>query len=79
MFGVHDIISGSCTFIDKSGAWRVIDVRRHEGTSNVLEAVVKVIVHGFSDVFTEKGLPPPFLAPFPPRRCEVRSHPEGGG
>ena len=64
VFGVHDIISGSCTFIDKSGAWRVIDVRRHEGTSNVLEAVVKVIVHGFSDVFTEKGLPPPFLAPF---------------
>ena len=25
VFGVCDIISGSCTFIDKSGAWRVVD------------------------------------------------------
>ena len=62
--GVGDILSGTCTFIDKSGAWRVIDVPGHEGSSNVLEAMVKVVVHGFSDVFTERGLPPPFLAPF---------------
>ena len=61
--GVHDIITGRCTFIDKSGAWRVIDVPGHEGTSAFLEAVVKVVVHGFSDVFTTQGLPPPFLAP----------------
>ena len=26
--------------------------------------MVKVVVHGFSDVFTPQGLPPPFLAPF---------------
>ena len=26
--------------------------------------MVKVFVHGFSDVFTPRGLPPPFLAPF---------------
>ena len=63
VFGVRDIISGSCTFIDKSGAWRVIDHPGHEGTRNPLEALVKQVVHGFSDVFTEKGLPPPFMAP----------------
>ena len=63
VFGVHDIITGRCTFVDKSGAWRVIDVPGHEGTSDFLEAVVKVVVHGFSDVFTTQGLPPPFLAP----------------
>ena len=64
VFGVNDILSGSCTFIDKSGAWRVIDHPNHEGTRNPLEALVKVVVHGFSDVFTAQGLPPPFLAPF---------------
>ncbi len=64
LFGVRDIITGNCTFIDRSGMWRVIDVPGHGGTSNVLEAMVRVVVHGFSDVFTEKGLPPPFLAPF---------------
>lgn len=62
VFGVGDILSGTCTFIDKSGTWRVI--RMNEGASNALEAMVKVVVHGFSDVFTPQGLPPPFLAPF---------------
>ena len=64
VFGVCDILVGSCTFIDKSGAWRVIDVPGREGTSSLLDAVVEVVVHGFSDVFTAKGLPPPSLAPF---------------
>ena len=64
VFGVGDILSGTCTFIDKSGAWRVLDVPGHSGTSNVLEAILKVVVHGFSDVFTAQGLPPPFLAQF---------------
>ena len=63
LFGVRDIISGQCTFIDKRGRWRVIDVTGHGDTSNILEAVVRVVVHGFSDVFTAQGLPPPFLAP----------------
>ena len=62
--GVGDIISGRCTFIDKSGGWRVIDNPGFEGTRNPLEALVKVVVHGFSDVFTAQGLPPPFMAPF---------------
>ena len=64
VFGVGDILSGTCTFIDKSGGWRVIDNPRFEGTRNPLEALVKVVVHGFSDVFTAQGLPPPFMAPF---------------
>ena len=64
VFGVGDILSGTCTFIDKSGNWRVIDNPRFEGTRNPLEALIKVVVHGFSDVFTPKGLPPPFMAMF---------------
>ena len=64
VFGVNDIVSGTCTFIDKSGRWRVIDNPRYEGTSNPLEALVRVVVHGFSDVFTARGLPPPLMAPF---------------
>ena len=64
VFGVGDILSGTCTFIDKSGAWRVIDNPRFEGANNPLQALVRVVVHGFSDVFTSQGLPPPFMASF---------------
>ena len=63
VFGVGDILSGTCTFIDKSGAWRIIDNPRFEGTGNPLEALVKVVVHGFSDVFTGQGLPAPLMGP----------------
>ena len=63
VFRVLDIISGRCTFIDKSGACRVIDVPGGPGTPNILEAFVRVVVHGCSDVFTPQGLPPPLLAP----------------
>lgn len=62
VFGVGDILSGTCTFIDKSGGWRVIDNPGFKGTRNPLAALVKVVVHGFSDVFTAQGLPPPFMA-----------------
>ena len=62
VFGVHDIIRRRCTFIDKAGAWRVIDRPDHEGADNLLKALVKQLFHGFSDVFTERGLPPPFMA-----------------
>lgn len=64
IFGVKDILSGKCTFIDKSGTWQFIDNRRYKGSRNPLEALVKVVVHGFSDVFTAQGLPQPFMAPF---------------
>lgn len=62
--GVGDILSGTCTFIDKSGNWRVIDHPGFQGTDDPLEALVRVVVHGFSDVFTPKGLPAPFMAMF---------------
>ena len=77
VFGVGDILSGTCTFIDKSGTWRVIDNPGFEGTRNPLEALVKVGVHGFSDVFTAQGLPPPFMAPL--QLGKARIHPEGRG
>ena len=64
VFGVMDIISGRCTFIDKSGTWQVINNSGHMDGLNPLEALVMVVVHGFSDVFTEQGLPPPFMAAF---------------
>ncbi|MXW17502.1 MAG: hypothetical protein F4123_00460 [Gemmatimonadetes bacterium] len=64
VFGVGDILSGTCTCIDKSGEWQVMDNSRFKRTRNPLEALVRVVVHGFSDVFTPQGLPPPFLAPF---------------
>ena len=62
VFGVMDIISGRCTFIDKSGAWQVINNSGQMDGLNPLEALVMVVVHGFSDVFTAQGLPPPFMA-----------------
>jgi len=64
IFGVMDIISGKCTFIDPSGAWKVIDNPQFSGTPNPVEALVKVVFHGFSDVFTKQGLPIPFMASF---------------
>ncbi|MCY3809205.1 MAG: hypothetical protein OXG58_07270 [Gemmatimonadetes bacterium] len=64
VFGVGDILSGTCTFVDKSGGWRVIDHPGHGGARNPLTALVRVVVHGFSDVFTAQGLPPPFMAAF---------------
>ena len=64
VFGVGDTLSGTCTFVDKSGGWRVIDHPGHGGARNPLAALVRVVVHGFSDVFTSQGVPPPFMAPF---------------
>lgn len=61
VFGVRDIMRGTCTFVDKSGKWRVIDRSGYDGDRHVLKALVTVIVHGFSDVFTAQGLPPPFM------------------
>ena len=62
VFGVKDIMCGTCTFIDTSGGWRVVGPLDQGKETGLLEALVTVIVHGFSDVFTAKGLPPPFLS-----------------
>ena len=61
VFGVKDVVCRTCTFVDPSGAWQV--VKFSGGTRpDPLQSLVKVIVHGFSDVFTSQGLPPPFLS-----------------
>ena len=65
VYGVLDILSGRCTFIDRNGAWQVIgNIPGHPPTSNVVEALLKVIVHGLSDVFTKQGIPAPFMGLF---------------
>ncbi|MCY3663298.1 MAG: hypothetical protein OXH28_10855 [bacterium] len=61
VFGTNDIIRGNCSFIDANGRWQVIQSVR-AGEQGVLQALVKVIVHGFSDVLTPRGVPPPFLS-----------------
>lgn len=61
VFGAKDIITGNCSFIDADGRWRVIQ-GGSASEEGVLQALVKVVVHGFSDVFTHQGLPPPFLS-----------------
>ena len=62
VFGVKDIMCGTCTFIDASGGWQVVGPLDQGKETGLLEALATVIVHGFSDVFTAKGLPPPFLS-----------------
>ena len=62
VFGVKDILCDTCTFIDRSGGWRVVGPLGHGKETGLLEALATVIVHGFSDVFTAQGLPLPFLS-----------------
>lgn len=66
VFGVKDIVCRTCTFVDQFGRFQVIDRSNYGyggGTEpDLLQALVKVIAHGFSDVFTAKGLPAPFLS-----------------
>lgn len=66
VFGIKDVVCRTCTFVDSSGRFQVIDGPKYDyvcGTqSDLLQALVKVIAHGFSDVFTEQGLPAPFLS-----------------
>lgn len=61
VFGAKDILCHTCTFIDSKGAWRVIPGPAY-AERGVLEALATVVIHGFSDAFTSKGLPPPFLS-----------------
>lgn len=61
VFGAKDILCHTCTFIDSKGAWRIIPGPAY-AERGVLQALATVVVHGLSDVFTAKGLPPPFLS-----------------
>ena len=61
VFGTRDIIRRTCTFIDSRGAWRVIPGTAYPDRG-VFEAMATVVVHGLSDMFTAKGVPPPLLS-----------------
>ncbi len=61
VFGARDIIRGTCTFIDSSGAWQAINGPSYT-QRGVLQALLTVIAHGFSDAFTAQGLPPPLFS-----------------
>jgi len=64
VFGIRDILSNTCTFIDADGRWQVIPMGEAGafGPAEVLDAAVRVLLHAFSDVFTPQGLPAPFLS-----------------
>lgn len=60
IFGVLDILRGTCTVIDKNGVLHVLDVG--DSSINILGAFIKVFAHFISDVFTSAGIAPPFLS-----------------
>ena len=60
VLGARDIVAGTCTFVYSSGHWQVIK-GVSGGEEGVLKALAKVVAHGFSDVFTARGLPPPLM------------------
>ena len=66
VFGVIDVLRDTCTFVDKTGGLQIdkMVTERITGDSivEIPEAIVKVVLHYLSDVFTERGLPAPFLA-----------------
>jgi hypothetical protein len=61
VFGVKDVVCGTCTFIDSKGVFQVLPTAA-AGDRNPVQALATVVTHHFSDVFTAKGLPPPFLS-----------------
>lgn len=69
VFGAKDILCHTCTFIDSKGAWRIIPGPAY-AERGVLQALATVVVHGLSDVFTVKGLPPPFLSALQPLKVD---------
>ncbi|MFD2262809.1 hypothetical protein ACFSM5_07905 [Lacibacterium aquatile] len=62
VFGVIDILRNTCTLIDDKGVINVIERSGEATTTDPLEALVTVLLHMFSDVFTSTGLPAPFMS-----------------
>ena len=60
IFGILDILRGTCTVIDKNGVLHILDVGT--GSLNFLGAFIKVFAHFLSDVFTSVGVAPPFMS-----------------
>lgn len=58
IFGVLDLLRGTCTLIDRHGVTHVI---ANGASASLPIAVLKLIAHLLSDVATPAGLPPPFF------------------
>ncbi len=59
IFGVLDILRGTCSLVDRHGAQHVI--ANGVGESSPFLAIVKQAAHLLSDLPTSAGLPPPFF------------------
>lgn len=64
--GVHDILTGQMTTIDKLGHVVVQEVERYAGRdeSTLFAALAKQLLHFRTDVTTSMGLPAPFMSLF---------------
>jgi len=60
IFGVLDILRGTCTVIDKNGVMHILDVGN--GSLNIFSAFIKVFAHFISDICTPAGVAPPFMS-----------------
>lgn len=58
--GVHDILRGGRTAIDKGGVWR-FDDGLAQPAANIAQALVSEVLHLMSDVATKAGLPAPLM------------------
>ncbi|CEI72716.1 hypothetical protein [Romboutsia hominis] len=73
VFGVLDIMLGNATVI-KGGD---ISTRNISNGTNILEAIIKQMIHLLSDVATKRGLPVPFASLF--RLINIGSFERGNG
>lgn len=66
VFGVLDILNGTMTTIDKTGAFLIQDMPVYEGRkeATIFAALCKQILHLQSDVTTSMGLPVPLMSLF---------------
>lgn len=60
LFGILDLVRGTCTLIDRAGVTHVL-VRGPDAGVHVVIALVKLVAHLLSDLPTTMGLPPPFF------------------
>lgn len=66
IFGVHDILTGKMTTIDKTGkiVSQVMENYADRKESDIFAAIAKQIIHFKSDITTSMGLPAPLMALF---------------
>lgn len=66
IFGIHDILTGKMTTIDKTGkvVSQVMENYADRKESDIFAAIAKQIIHFKSDITTSMGLPAPLMALF---------------